>query len=328
MRVLAGDIGGTTARLALVDVAGDKATIVHREDYSSPKYPGLAPIVREYLTSIGETPEGACFGVPCPVGDGACQLTNLKWTLELSSFRRDIGLPGAMLINDFAALGHAIPQLTPDDLVSISAGSPRPQAAIAMLGAGTGLGQGAMVWDGHRYRVIGSEGGHVDFAARTEEEIGLLRFLQSRHPRVSWERILSGRGILNIYEFLIASGYGSENPAIRREMEDADPAAIISKHAVEGTDPVCRHVLDIFVSVYGAQAGNVALIYRALGGIYLGGGIAPRIVARLQGGEFLAAFRAKGRLSPLLLNIPIHVIIHPAPALLGAARVAADPSLI
>lgn len=328
MKVLAGDVGGTNARLALVNVEGDRATILDRKDFPSARYAGLAPIVLEYLATLDDPPENACFGVPCPIDEGSCTLANLNWVLDLAEFQRATRLPGALLINDFAALGHAIGFLQPDDLVSISPGTPRPMAAMGIIGAGTGLGQGGLIWDGERYRVVASEGGHADFAPRTEEEIALLRFLLQRYPRVSWERVLSGKGLVNIYEFLVATGYGPELPEVKRAMATQDPAAVISTHGLKETDPVCRHALDIFVSVYGAQAGNLALVYRARGGVYLAGGIAPRIVPRLIDGGFLTAFQAKGRLSPILESVPIHIITHSSPAILGAARVAADPSLL
>ncbi|MEP7326174.1 MAG: glucokinase, partial [Gemmatimonadota bacterium] len=176
MRVLAGDVGGTSARLALVDVDGDRATILHRQDYSSTRYPGLAPIVQEYLATLDQPPENACIGVPCPIDEGICTLANLNWVLDLGSFRRETGLKAALLINDFAALGHAIGFLQPADLVTIFEGTRVPMATMGIIGAGTGLGQGGLVWDGERYRVVASEGGHVDFAPRNEEEIALLRF--------------------------------------------------------------------------------------------------------------------------------------------------------
>lgn len=328
MRVLAGDVGGTNARLAMVEIEGNRATILDRKDFPSARYAGLAPIILEYLATLGQPPENACIGVPCPIDEGSCTLANLNWVLDQAEFQRETRLPGALLINDFAALGHAIAFLQPDDIVAISAGIPRPKAPIGIIGAGTGLGQGALIWDGQRYRVVASEGGHVDFAPRNEEEMALLRFLLQRYPRVSWERVLSGKGLVNIYEFLVATGFGPELPGTKREMATTDPAAVISTHGLNGTDPVCQHALDLFVSVYGAQAGNLALVYRARGGVYLGGGIAPHIVPRLLDGAFLAAFRAKGRLSPILESVPINIITHSSPAILGAARVAADPSLL
>lgn len=328
MIVLAGDVGGTNARLALVDVSPNRASILDRQDFPSPKYPGLAEIVTEYLGKVGTRPANACFGVPCPVVDGVCKLTNLNWTLELNSFRKDTGLEDALLINDFAAVGHAIPLLGPEDLIPIRAGKREPKAAIAILGAGTGLGQGALVWDGVRYRVVASEGGHADFAPRNEEEIGLLRFLLTRFKRVSWERLVSGPGLVNIYRFLVDRGSAPESPAVKAEMESGDPAAVITTRALAGTDPICDHALDLFVSIYGAQAGNLALIYRALGGVYLAGGITPRIAPRLTRGEFMTAFGTKGRLSKMIEPVPVNIIVHSAPGILGAARLAADPALL
>jgi glucokinase len=326
--VLAGDVGGTNARLALVDVSPTRATILDRQDFPSPKYPGLAEIVTEYLGKVGGQPTNACFGVPCPVVDGVCKLTNLSWTLELGSFRKQTGLKDALLINDFAAVGHAIPLLGPEDVIPIRVGKPEPKSAIAILGAGTGLGQGALVWDGVRYRVVASEGGHADFAPRTEEEMSLLRFLLTQFKRVSWERLVSGPGLVNIYHFLVASGYAPESAAVKAEMESGDPGAVITTRAMAGTDPICDHALDLFASIYGAQAGNLALIYRALGGVYLAGGITPRIASRLTRGEFMAAFGNKGRLSRMLEPVPVNIIVHSAPGILGAARLAADPALL
>lgn len=328
MIVLAGDVGGTNARLALVDVSPTRASILDRRDFHSPNYPGLAEIVNEFLATASSKPANACFGVPCPVVDGVCKLTNLDWTLELSSFRKDTGLKDALLINDFAAVGHAIPLLGPHDLIPIRAGKPEPKAAIAILGAGTGLGQGALVWDGVRYRVVASEGGHADFAPRTEEEMSLLRFLLTQFKRVSWERLLSGPGLVNIYRFLVDSGYAPESAVVKAEMESGDPAAVITTRAMAGTDPVCDHALDLFASIYGAQAGNLALIYRALGGVYLAGGITPRIAPRLTRGGFMAAFGNKGRLSTMLEPVPVNILVHSAPGILGAARLAADPGLL
>lgn len=327
MRVIAGDIGGTNARLALAEVERGVVTLLQHAKFPSAKYPGLAPIVREFLAGVGETPRQACFGVPCPVTDGVCEVPNLGWKLDLETFRRESGLPGARLINDFAALGHAIPMLEPGDRVQIKPGSAQARGAIAVLGAGTGLGQGALQWQSEGYQVVASEGGHADFAPRTEDEICLLEYLKTRFARVSWERVLSGPGILNIYQFLVATRFAREQPAVRAAFANHDPAAVISQHAQAGTDPISIRAMEMFVSNYGAQAGNLALIYRALGGVYLGGGIAPRILKLLEQDAFVSAFMAKGRLSPMLADIPVFVVVHPAPGLIGAASVAAEAGL-
>lgn len=324
MRVLAGDIGGTHARLALVDIEAGRAVIHHRHDYSSPEYPGLAPIVQEYLVRVGERPDRACFGVPCPITEGTCELTNLHWVLEIGALRREIGIPSAFLLNDFAAQGLAIPLLGPDGLAELKPGVVEARGPIGLLGAGTGLGQGALVWAGDRYQVVPSEGGHVDYAPRTDREIRLLQWLRRRHHRVSWERVLSGPGIGQVYRFLAEEGEPPESPAVRAQLEAGDPAAVVVGHALAGDDPLCVATMELFVSAYGAQAGNVALAYRATGGLYLAGGIAPRILPLLRGGQFLTAFLDKGRLSPMLARVPVQVIVHDAPGILGAARAASE----
>ncbi|MEO8201111.1 MAG: glucokinase [Gemmatimonadota bacterium] len=323
MRVLAGDIGGTTARLALAEVDDDGVTLLEQRNFASASYAGLAPIVREFLADVRDIPRRACFGVPCPVTEGVCEVANLHWKLELHSFRAETGLPFARLINDFAALGHAIPILRPADIVEIKAGIAEPRGPIAVIGAGTGLGQGALLWHSEGYQVVASEGGHADYAARTAEEIRLLTFLGTRFTRVSWERILSGPGILNLYQFLAETGFALEDDAVRAEFSMGDPAAVISRHALDGTDALAVRAMEMFVSSYGAQAGNVALTYRALGGVFLGGGIAPRILNLLREASFASAFAAKGRLSPMIATIPVYVVVHPTPGLLGAASVAA-----
>ncbi len=321
--ILAGDVGGTSARLALAQVQSGVVTFHRRQDYTSAEYPGLAPIVCEFIRGLDEVPSRACFGVPCPVTDGRCQVANLDWTIDLASLREETGLPGAILINDFAAIAHAIPMLGPADTFQLKPGQAVPGAPIAILGAGTGLGQGALLPHGSELTVVGSEGGHADFAPRTAEEIRFLEFLLTRLKRVSWERILSGPGIENLYRFLRETRYAPEQPEVAAELAAQDPPSVITRHALAGSDALSARALDMFAAAYGAQAGNLALVYRALGGIYLAGGIAPRILPILTRGGFHEAFASKGRLSHLLLDIPVHVITHSSVGLIGAAAAAA-----
>jgi len=213
--------------------------------------------------------------------------------------------------------------LGPSDLLTLQEGSPIPQGPIALIGAGTGLGQGFLLWEGDHYRVLPSEGGHGDFAPRGELQTGLLQFLRRRFGRVSWERLLSGAGMVNAYNHLLASGVAPERETVRDEMEKEDPAAVITRHGLEKTDDLSDRALDLFCDVLGAQAGNLALTVIATGGVYLAGGIAPRIAERLKSGPFLTAFRDKGRMAELLSRIPVHVIMNPNVGLLGAAAVAA-----
>jgi len=324
MNVLAGDIGGTNARLAIADVSGDAPRIVKERRYPSAASPGLAPIVRAFLDWAGEHVERACFGIAGPVVDGECRTPNLPWTVSARDLARDLGIPCTSIINDFVAAAHGVGGLGPSDLVTLQEGAPSPHGAIALIGAGTGLGEGFLTWDGTRYRVHASEGGHADYAAGDESSWTLRRSLLDEYGRVSWERVLSGSGLAQLYRHFAAVGPAAERPEVRREMEKEDPAAVVTRHALAGDDPVSVRALDAFATAYGAQAGNLALTVLATGGVYLAGGIAPRIVAKLGDGAFIAAFRSKGRMADLMARIPVRVIVSPDVGLLGAARAAAE----
>jgi len=322
MNVLAGDVGGTNARLAHVEVVHNRATIRAQRTYPTRAYPGLAPIVLKFCGEIGARPEHACIGVPCPATEDECLAPNLPWKVDPAAFAAEIGIASSTLINDFTAIGHGIEFLRDDDLETLQAGEPKEHAPIALIGAGTGLGVGFLTWNNDRYDVHGSEGGHLGFAARGERQAGLALALERQYGRVSRERVLSGPGIEATYRYLASTDGASENLAIRDEMERDDPAAVIFRHALGGTDALCEQTLDLFVDGLGAAAGDIALEVLALGGVYVGGGIAPRIVSYLRQGAFLRAFRDKGRLSAYIARVPLHVIINPHVALLGAAAVA------
>jgi glucokinase len=323
MNVLAGDVGGTNARLALVDVVDGRATIQEQRTYRSQAYSGLAPIVRTFVTEVGSRPERACIGVPCPATEEECVAPNLPWKVDADAVAADIGIASSALINDFTAIGHGIAFLRAEDLETLQAGEPKAHAPIGVIGAGTGLGVGFLTWRGDHYEVHGSEGGHVGFSPRGDRQAGVARSLERQYGRVSRERVLSGPGIIATYRYLATTGDAPENPAVRDELERHDPAAVIFRHALAGTDALCRHTLDVFVDGLGAAAGDLALSVLASAGVYVGGGIAPRIVAHLRKGAFLRAFRDKGRLSGYLARVPLHVIVNPHVALLGAAAVAA-----
>jgi glucokinase len=320
--VLGGDVGGTNARLAVVELDGGTARIVREQKYRSRDYPGLAPIVRRFFEEEGARPDRACFGIACPVVGEDCTAPNLPWTINARQLAGEIEIPRSTIINDFVAAGYGIESLGPADLVTLQEGSLQPQGPIALIGAGTGLGQGFLLWERDHYRVLASEGGHGDFAPRGALQAGLLEFLGREFHRVSWERLLSGAGMFNTYRYLLASAVAPEQATVRTEMGQEDPAAVIARHALAGTDCLSDRALDLFCEILGAQAGNLALTVVATGGVYLAGGIAPRIVERLRSGPFLKAFRDKGRLSELLSRIPVHVIMTPNVALLGAAAVA------
>ena len=322
MMVLAGDIGGTNARLALVELEGRTARIVDRRQYPSKEYPGLAPIVCRFFDDTGSRPDRACFAIACPVVGDDCTAPNLPWTISVRALAEQIRIPRTAIINDFVAVGYGIELLAPEDLATLQEGEAVPQGPIALIGAGTGLGQGFLLWEGDHYRVLASEGGHADFAPSGDVQVGLLAHLTGRLGRVSWERLLSGPGIANIYRYLAETGVEAEQPSVRAELDQEDPAKVIVRHGLAEDDRLSARSLDLFCQVLGAQAGNLGLTVVATGGVYLAGGIAPRIVERLAAGSFMAAFRNKGRLSELLARMPVHVITNPSVGLLGAAGVA------
>jgi glucokinase len=321
--VLAGDVGGTNARLATVELDRRSARIVRQSKFPSAVYPGLAPIVRQFCEEEVNCPEQACFGVACPVVGDDCTAPNLPWTINARELAAEIGNPRTAIIKDSVAVGYGIELLSLPDLETLQEGSPVSQGPIALIGAGTGLGQGFLIWQGDRYRVLPSEGGHADYGPRGELQSGLLHFLGRQFGRVSWERLLSGAGIVNTYQYLVASAVAPEQAAVRGEMEKEDPASVVTRHGLAGTDCLSAKALDLFCEILGAQAGNLALTVVATGGVYLAGGIAPRIVDRLKSGPFLTAFRDKGRMSDLLSRIPVHVVMNPNVGLVGAAAVAA-----
>ncbi len=324
MRVLAGDIGGTNARLAVAELGTGAPRIVTEQRYPSGSAPGLAPIVRRFLDAVGAPVERACFGIAGPVVDGECHTPNLPWTVSAAELARDLGITRTSLINDFVAAAYGVDCLGPGDVVTLQEGKADPHGTIALIGAGTGLGEGFLTWDGGRRRVHASEGGHADFAASDEASWTLRQALLDEYGRVSWERVLSGSGLAQLYRHFAAAGIAPERPEVRREMETEDPAAVVTRHALAGDDAISARALEAFAAAYGAQAGNLALTVLATGGVYLAGGIAPRIVAKLRDGTFLAAFRNKGRMADLMARIPVHVIVSPDVGLLGAARAAAE----
>lgn len=323
MRVLAGDIGGTNARLAIVEVGATGMRVIHKRRLPSRDFPALAPMVRAFLAEVGTTPSRACFGIACPIVDGRCRPTNLAWSVDLETLPAEIGIPHATIINDLAAVGYGLAHLNADDLVTIQDGVPDERGVIAIIAAGTGLGHAFLTWDGDEYRVHHSEGGHASFSARTDVEWELVRSLAQRFGPVSWEHVVSGPGLVRIYRHLAAEAPAADRSRLEAEMESEDPAAVISRHALAGSDPYCVRALDTFVSAYGAQAGNLALTLMATGGVYVAGGIAPRIVPKLTDGRFMSAFRDKGKLPLFLARVPVRVIVNRGVGLMGAASVAA-----
>jgi len=323
-RVLAGDIGGTNARFALVDVSGETdARIIHEARYPSAEAPGLAPLVLRYLDEAPGRPDVACFGVPCPVTEGECEATNLPWTVSARALAREIRIPRTTIINDLSAAGEGLHSLSDDEVAVLQQGDPEPHGPMALIGAGTGLGHAYLLWEGSRHVVHPSEGGHADFSPTDALQRDLLASLADEFERVSWERILSGDGLERIYRFLASARTAPEQARVRDAMAGNDPAAVIVEHGMAGTDALSEKALDLFISAYGTAAGNLALTVLATGGVYVTGGIAPRIVKRLAGGGFMDAFRAKAPLSDIVERIPVRVVLTGDVALYGAAAVAA-----
>ncbi|MBX6332072.1 MAG: glucokinase [Gemmatimonadaceae bacterium] len=327
MKVLAGDVGGTHARLAVVEIDAREIAILEARTYRSREFPGLAPIVLDFLAAVGERCDRACFGIACPVVGGECETPNLPWSVNARRLAADIGIPGARLVNDLDAIAYGVARLGPADLVCLQAGERREHGVIALIGAGTGLGQAFLVWDGVRYRPCPSEGGHVTFAPRTDLERALQAALAAELGHVSFERVLSGPGLVNIYRFLAARDGARENPAVRDAIA-AEGGKAVSRYGLRGEDPLCAAALDLFAGVYGAQAGNLALTVLATGGVYVVGGIAPAIVEKLSEGRFMSAFRDKGRMGALLEKIPVHVVMNPRVGLLGAAVAALEDDAV
>ena len=320
--IFAGDVGGTKTVLAVLDPAKDMA-IVREATLPSREIESLESAVEAFLLGAPRLKvAAACLGVAGPVADGRCVGTNLPWEVHERRLAAAVGAP-ARLINDLEAAAHGVLTLPADKFLVLQEGAPKAGGNMALIAAGTGLGQALMVPDGQTYRVVASEGGHADFAPADQLQEELLRFLRAEFGHVSWERVLSGPGLANIYSFLQARAGQAAPDWLRARLEREDAGAVVGEVGAAGRDPVCVEAVDLFVSVYGAQAGNLALETLALGGLVVGGGIAPRIQAKLADGRFTAAFNAKGRLGSLLASVRVRVALDSRAPLWGAARVAA-----
>jgi glucokinase len=320
--ILAADIGGTNARVALFERAGGHRPFVS-ETYRTGAWDGVPSILGEFIGSHQAPITAACVAIAGPVHAGRANAVNLPWPVEQQEIARALDLSEVALVNDLAANARGITVLGADDLYTLNAGDPAAAGNRIVVSAGTGLGEAALVWDGVAFRAIAGEGGHADFAPRSDAEIGLLRYLAADYGHVSYERVCSGNGLVNIYRYLRSSG--SRSAWFNEEGPAPSPAAIFAE---ANADPLClsAKAVDLFISIYGARAGNVALSFMATGGVYLGGGIAPRMADKLAGGGFLRSFADKGRLSALLSRIPVFVILDDRCALRGAAEIAADLS--
>ena len=320
--ILAGDIGGTNARLPLFDVQNGSFNLVAATVFPSRRYSGLDQIVSEFVGTAGVRPGKACFGVAGPVTNGRVEASNLPWTIESKRLADELELPKATLINDLEATGWGVGALSPSDLVNLSHTDTTVLGNQAIIAAGTGLGEGGLYWDGTRHHVFASEGGHCDFAPLNDLQLELWEYLFKRYGHVSYERIVSGPGLVNVFEFLVDSGRGKPPAWLCEDMKKTDPAAVISHAGVTGKCELCEQALDIFISVYGAEAGNLALKLKATGGVFVAGGIAPKILPKLVTPLFHEAFLDKGRLRHLMELMPVKVITNDKLGLLGAARCA------
>ncbi len=335
-QVLAGDIGGTKTILRLADAASDGSlTTLYEQRYPSSDYETLAPMVKQFIQEAAQSRQAdlrsACFALAGPVVEQTAQLTNLPWTLSAVKLQSDLGIPTVKLINDFSAIGYGVLNLPDTDLRILQAGEPQTQAPVAVLGAGTGLGETYLTWDGQQYQVHASEGGHSDFPARSDLEAELLSYLRRKiGGRVSVERVVSGQGIVSIFQFLQQTQSFEATPLVKsvNEWESGanptlDPGAAISEAASTGTDPIALKTMEMFVSAYGAEAGNLGLKLLPYGGLYVAGGIAAKILPLLEQGEFMKAFLDKGRLSSVLTSVPVQVVLNPQVGLIGATAYAA-----
>jgi glucokinase len=337
--LLAGDIGGTKTILRLVEESPEPSWhTLYEALYSSRDFPDLVPIVQQFLSAAGQQrgtiprPEKACFAIAGPVVNDTCVLTNLAWVLDARRLEKELDIANIRLINDFAAVGYGILGLEAKDLYTLQEVTPQLNAPIAIIGAGTGLGEGFLIQQAGSYQVFASEGGHADFAPRNELEFQLLQYLRDKYDiqRISVERVVSGQGIVALYQFLRDRQVAQESPEIGqiirtweretgRTEKSVDPAAAIAQAALEKRDDLCEQTLQMFVEAYGAEAGNLSVKLLPYGGLYVAGGIAAKILPLIQEGSFLRSFGQKGRVSPLLERVPVHVILNPQVGLMGAA---------
>jgi len=320
--ILAGDIGGTKTIIGLFEDAGGRLKVVREETFPSQSHGTLEEILERFLAGRPRNPlQAACFGVAGAVVEGKSKATNLPWELDEHKLAEALGVPRTKLLNDLEAAAYGMLHLDPSDLCELQPGLKR-KGNIAVIAAGTGLGEAILYWDGAHHHPIASEGGHADFAPQTDLESELLAFLQKEFGHVSYERLLSGPGLFNIYRFLRDSGFALEPEWLRSQIAQGDPGAMVAQLGLTGLHPLCTRALDLFTSVYGAEAGNLALKALTIGGVYVGGGIAPKILAKLQDGTFVHAFTDKGRFAELMGSIEVNVALNQRAPLIGAAHYA------
>ncbi|MEW8014890.1 MAG: glucokinase [Candidatus Sedimenticola endophacoides] len=319
--MIAGDIGGTHARLAVCEVIHSAPRIIHKKVYPSRISSSLEEILLDYVREIGpEQVSAIALGLPCPLVEQRCRATNLPWIVSAETISRALNATPCVLINDLEALAWSIPLLDQQSLLTLHPGSGQAVGNAMVIAAGTGLGQAGLFWDGTDYRPFATEGGHCDFAPGNELDIELLRHLKRVHDHVSWERIISGPGLITLFKFHCEHQKRGQPAWFVQALAEDRAASAISEHAEHDADPLCVATLEHFIRLFGAEAGNQALKIKATGGVYIGGGIAPKLIEWMRGPQFRDSFVDKGRMQPLLEQIPIHLISSDDSALLGAAR--------
>lgn len=324
--ILAGDIGGTKTNLALMELQNGVLEIRAQQQFPSREFPRFGDVIAAFKAQSGmPPPDAACLGIAGPIIEGRCRTTNLPWEITASELQTQLGTQKVRLLNDLEATAYGMLYLDKEQFVNLNPTGRPVKGNRAVIAAGTGLGEAMLYFNGSGYQPIGSEGGHTDFAPATPQQDELLRWLRNRFSgHVSYERILSGPGVATLYDFLSESGFAPQPPFMRNLPPDADRSAMISQGALTHNDPLCMETLHLFAEIYGAEAGNLALKSMALGGVYIGGGIAPKILPVLTDGRFLNAFAAKGRFEELLRGMEVKIALNPDTALLGAARFAID----
>jgi glucokinase len=317
-RVICGDIGGTKTRLAIYGVDGTRLHEEHEQTYASREYAEFEELLGEFL-QVSDSPVRAAFGIAGPVQGRVAQTTNLPWRIDADALQSKFGFQCCILLNDIEATATGLPALGEGDFFTLHAGTPNAIGNQAVVAAGTGLGEAGLFWDGRRYRPFSTEGGHASFSPGNEMEIALLKHLQQQYEHVSWERIVSGPGLVSLHGFLCQYRNATLPAWLQNEMRQGEAAAVISEAALGKRDGLCVEALDWFVRLYGAEAGNLALKVMSRGGLYLGGGIAPKIIPSLQNGGFLDGFFSKGRMRSLLEAMSVKVILNDRVALFGSA---------
>ena len=323
IRVLSGDIGGTKTRLAVITVEGTRLYTVHERGYASRDYAVFEELLDDFLAGT-ESPDHAAFGIAGPIQGRVVQTTNLPWRIDADALQQQFGFARCDLLNDLEATAYGLPALGVDDLFVLQRGVQNASGNAAVIAAGTGLGEAGLFWSGQHHLPFATEGGHASFSPGNELDMALLRHLQQQYQHVSWERVVSGMGLLGMHEFLRLHHQVAVPQWLAEEMHSGDAAAAIANAALSGRDDICVETLDWFGRLYGAEAGNLALKVMSCGGMYLGGGIAPKILPLLQSGAFLDAFLNKGRMRPLLEAMPVKVILNDRAALYGPALHAAQ----